>query len=151
MIVNDSNEYWVWLIRSSSLRGIYYCPKNEREYIEHWGKWLVFDSAAAIRSVAEELDLHVDRGEIDSAKFNREPSDIGRGDGVMCVYCDDRDRERVWNILRLLGLSKRIWKYDRQTHDDWGPGGRLRKRASKGGIQGVGRSTQIKGRDTGAN
>jgi len=69
---------------------------------------------------------------IDSAKCNREPSDIGRGDCVMCVYCDDREKDRIWKILYSLGISKRIWKYDQQTLKDWEPGGRLRKRASSG-------------------
>ena len=130
MIVDDTNEYWVWLMRSNSLQGVYYCPDNGKEYIEHWGKWLVFDSAIAIRSLAEKLDEYVDQGEIDSAKFNREPSNIGRGDCVMCVYCDDRDKDRIWKILHSLGVLKRIWKYDQQTLVDWGPKGRLRKRAS---------------------
>ena len=82
MIVDDPNEYWVWLIRSSSFQGALYCPDNGKEYIEHWGKWLVFDSANSVRSLAEKLDEYVDRGEIDSAKFNREPSSIGRGDRI---------------------------------------------------------------------
>ena len=97
----------------------------------------MFNSAAEIRCLAEKVDQHVDAGEIDSAKFNREPSDIGRGDCVMCVYCNDRDKERLWYILRSLGVSKRIWKYDQQTHADWRPGGRLyakrlRKEIEKG-------------------
>ncbi len=137
MIVDKPSEYWVWLTKRGSLPSAYYCPKNEKEYLEHWGKWLVFDSSTEIRGLAEKIDQHVDSGEIDSAKFNREPSDIGRGDCVMCIYCDDRDKERVWAILRSLGVSKRIWKYDQQTHEDWKPSGslyakRLRKEIEKG-------------------
>lgn len=129
MIIDDPNEYWVWLKRKKALRGVYYCPKSEEEYLEHWGKWLVFDSAAALRSLADKIDQHVNSGEIDSAKFNREPSRVGRGDCVMCIYCDDRDKERVWGILSLFGVSKRIWKYDRQTYQDWKPGGSLYNKA----------------------
>lgn len=131
MIIDKPDEYWVWLERQGSLPGVYYCPKNKKEYLEHWGKWLVFDSADAIRDLAGKIDKHVDAGEIDSAKFNREPSEYGRGDCVMCIYCDDRDKERVWAILRSLGISKRIWKYDQQTHEDWKPGGRLYNKALK--------------------
>ena len=131
MIVDDPSQYWVWLRRRGSLQNVRYRPEDEDEYLEHWGKWLVFGSASAIRSLAERLDQYVDRGEIDTAKFNREPSPVGRGDCVMCVYCDDRDRERVWDILHRQGVPKRIWKYDRQTYEDWRPGGRLHRRASK--------------------
>lgn len=128
MIDDNPKEYWVWLSRRHSQQGVYYCPENQREYFEHWGKWLIFNSATQIRSLAEKLDPYIDQGEIDSAKFNREPSQIGRGDCVMCVYCDDRDKERIWIILRSIGLSKRIWKYDQQTYEDWKPEGRLQNR-----------------------
>lgn len=127
MIINDIKEYWVCLEKSKDIADVLYCPEDNDEYIEHWGKWLVFGNSEAVVALAKELDTYVDRGEIDSAKYNREPSPIGKGDCVLCVYCDDRDRERVWNILSSLGLSKRIWKYDQQTYDDWALGGRLRK------------------------
>ena len=62
---------------------------------------------------------------IHSAKYLRAPS--LRPEYVMCVYCLDKEREKVWSILASLGVNRRIWKYDRQTHKDWQPGGKLYK------------------------
>jgi hypothetical protein len=124
MIVDKPEEYWVWLEGSIRLPNVYYCPDDEEEYLKHWGKWLVFAHSEAIRRLAEEIDKYIDSGEIDSAKFSRKPIK-GKVDCVMCVYCDDRDKERVRFILHSFGVSRQIWKYDEQTYKDWEPGGRL--------------------------
>lgn len=100
------------------------------EYLEHYGKWLVFSrDRTYLEDLARRIDSYVERGEISSAKYNREPLSFGRGAMVMCVYCDDR--ERVWEILSSLGVTRRIWKYDRQTLEDWSPGGGLYEAAKK--------------------
>lgn len=126
MIKDKKAEYWVRLERSQDIEGVYYCPEDEEEYMAHWGKWLIYGKAQQLAELAKNLDAYVNKGEIDSGKYNRKPSPVGRGDCVMCVYCDDRDRERVWDILYSLGVTKKIWKYDKQTYQDWEPGGRLR-------------------------
>lgn len=43
----------------------------------------------------------------------------------MCVYCDDREREKVWDILAQEGVKTNAWKYERDTMQLWLPGGRL--------------------------
>lgn len=99
---------------------------SRKEYWEHFGKWLVFTRDRAwLRALAEKIDPYVERGKINSAKYSREPSSSSRGSVVMCVYCSDRKRDEVWKILSGLGVKRQIWKYDRQTAEDWSPGGRL--------------------------
>lgn len=98
------------------------------EYLGHFGKWLIFSQDSVIfEELAIKIDPYVESGDIDSAKYNRKPGLPGSDSVVMCVYCDDREREKVWEILRTLGVTKRIWKYDRQTYEDWAPSGRLYK------------------------
>ena len=77
-------------------------------------------------SLALLLDPYVNAGMVDSVKFSRKSLVAGEEDCAMCVYCDDRDRDRVWGILQSVGVSRRTWKYDNQTIKDWAPGGRLR-------------------------
>jgi hypothetical protein len=127
MIIDEEGEYWVTIQGDTLLSDVRYFDNLESyaEYYEHWGKWLIFRDAKTIREIAGKLDDYIDAGLIDSAKFNREPSEIGKGESVLCVYCDDRDRERVWTLLLNIGAIKRIWKYDKQTLADWTPGGRL--------------------------
>jgi hypothetical protein len=44
---------------------------------------------------------------------------------VMCVYCDDRQREEVWKIIENFGANLKAWFYERETWEMWSPGGRL--------------------------
>ena len=131
MIKDEWWEYWVTIKpRRFRKKGVYYCPDDEREYMEHWGKWLIFGKLEYLESLAQQLDEYINKGLIDSAKYNRKPSPVGRGDCVMCIYCDDRDKDRVWSIiLSTLGIAKQLWEYDAQTHHDWQPGGRLYNKA----------------------
>jgi len=102
------------------------------EYWQHFGKWLIFSrNRAYLEELAKKLDPYVEEGKIDSVKYRREPASFAKGSLVMCVYCDDREREEVWKILNSLGVTKRIWKYDRQTYEDWAPGGRLWRKAKE--------------------
>jgi hypothetical protein len=41
----------------------------------------------------------------------------------MCVFCDDREREEVWQILSRLGVKVKAWVYDREVMEKWQPGG----------------------------
>ncbi len=43
----------------------------------------------------------------------------------MLVYCDERQKEEVWQILSNLGVEIKAWAYDRETMKMWLPGGRL--------------------------
>jgi hypothetical protein len=41
----------------------------------------------------------------------------------MCVACDDRDKEDVWEILARCGVTLKMFVYDRQVVEMWQPGG----------------------------
>jgi hypothetical protein len=131
MIIDDPDNYWVWIRPSKPQR-----PKAEgidiKEYLQHFGKWLIFSrNRAYLEELARKLDRYVEEGRIHSVKYNKEPAPFAKGALVMCVYCDDRVREDVWKILQSLGVTRRIWKYERQTFEDWLPGGRLYKKAKE--------------------
>jgi len=133
LIVDNPERPWIWVHPSKPAK-----PKRGRQaikdYFEHYGKWLIFSSDGSyLDELARNLDPYVERGEIDSVKYNRESSSPNYKGLVMCVYCDDREKERVWEVLNSLGVARRIWKYDRQTFEDWHPGGRLREKAERAG------------------
>jgi hypothetical protein len=131
MIKDEPHEYWIWVIPSSGKCVFGFKNAKEREeYLGHYGKWLIFELRERLDKLAALLDTYVERGEIDSAKYGRKPG-LGSKVSVMCVYCDDRRREKVWEVLASFGVTKRIWKYDRQTLEDWAPGGRLREKAER--------------------
>lgn len=92
---------WTWL-RPDVPRAV-----DREEWVSHGGKWIIFDRRERIRELAEKLGPLIDAGDIESAKYwNEDPSAI-------CVYSLDRDRERVWEILKRLGAgNSRVWEYD---------------------------------------
>jgi hypothetical protein len=129
MIIDDPRDDWVW-VRPSKPRQPKVGKEALIEYLQHFGKWLIFSkNRAYLEELARKLDPYIEEGRIHSAKYNREPAPFAKSSLVMCVYCDDREKEEVWKILSSLGVTRRVWKYDRQTFEDWLPGGRLYKRA----------------------
>jgi hypothetical protein len=80
---------------------------DREEWISHGGKWIIFDRKERIVRLAEKLGPLIDSGEIESAKYwNEDPSAI-------CVYSMDRERERVWEVLKGLGAGdSKVWEYD---------------------------------------
>jgi hypothetical protein len=102
---------------------------SEEEYLEHYGKWLISGSKGYIESLARLIDPLVEGGQIDSAKYSKKEPRTDpfpdKRDYVMCVYSDDRERDRVKRLLESLGVERMTWKYDRQTIEDWEPGGKL--------------------------
>jgi hypothetical protein len=133
MIIDDPKDDWVW-IRPSKPRHFRSGRDAFKEYLQHFGKWLIFSrNRAYFEELARKIDPYVEEGKIHSAKYNREPAPFAKSSLVMCVYCDDREREEVWKILSSFGVTKRIWKYDRQTLEDWLPGGRLYRKAKEAG------------------
>ena len=64
---------------------------------------------AYLEELARKLDPYVEEGRIYSAKYNREPAPFARGSLVICVYCNDREREEVWKILSTLGVKKNAY------------------------------------------
>lgn len=92
---------WVWLLPDIQ-RAI-----DRDEWIRHGGKWIIFDTKEKIEALAWGLEPLIDSGEINSAKYwNKDPSAIN-------VYSLDRDKDRVWDILKNLGAGEsRVWEYD---------------------------------------
>jgi hypothetical protein len=92
---------WTWLLPDAK-REI-----NREEWIRQGGKWIIFDSKARIMNLAEKLAPSIDSGEIESAKYwNKDP-------GAICVYSLDRDKDKIWDILKKLGAgNNKVWEYD---------------------------------------
>ncbi len=92
---------WTWLLPDTR-REI-----DREEWMRHGGKWIIFDRKDRIAALSEKLRPLIDSGEIESAKYwNEDPSAI-------CVYSLDREKERVWEILRGLGAGNdKVWEYD---------------------------------------
>jgi hypothetical protein len=47
---------------------------------------------------------------------------------VLCVYCDDRQRDEVFEILSGMGVKIKAWTYDREVVEKWMPGGQYLER-----------------------
>jgi hypothetical protein len=92
---------WTWLLPNAGRK------INREEWLRHGGKWIIFDSKERLIDLAEQIGLFIDSGEIESAKYwNKDP-------GAICVYSLDRDKDRIWDILKNLGAGKdRVWEYD---------------------------------------
>jgi hypothetical protein len=92
---------WTWLLPDAK-REI-----NREEWIRQGGKWIIFDSKARIINLSEKLAPSIDSGEIESAKYwNKDP-------GAICVYSLDRDKDKIWDILKKLGAGNdKVWEYD---------------------------------------
>ena len=80
---------------------------NREEWIRHGGKWIIFDKKDRIIVLAERLGPLIDSGKIEGAKYwNKDPS-------AMCVYSLDRERGKIWDILKGLGAGDdKVWEYD---------------------------------------
>lgn len=92
---------WTWLFPDAR-RDI-----DREEWIRHGGKWILFDRKDRILRLAKKLEPMIDSGEIERAKcWNKDPSAI-------CVYSLDRDKEKIWEILKGLGAGNNmVWEYD---------------------------------------
>ena len=92
---------WTWFLPDTT-RAV-----DTGEWMQHGGKWIIFDRMDSILHLAEGLGSYIDSGEIESAKYwNKDPS-------ALCVYSLDKDRGKVLDILQSLGAgSKRVWEYD---------------------------------------
>jgi hypothetical protein len=95
------DRLWTWLLPDAR-RDI-----DREEWGRHGGKWIIFDRKERIRILAEKLGPLIDSGKIESAKYwNKDP-------GAICVYSLDRDRQKIWAILKGLGAGNdKVWEYD---------------------------------------
>jgi hypothetical protein len=104
-------------------------PLTNKEYLTHWGKWVIINTREYLETLAQKLDLYVEKGLIPCIKYDRKPieefENLLLNDCVMCVYCDDRQKEEVWNILVSEGVDNKAWVYEHETMQKWLPGGLL--------------------------
>lgn len=154
MIVDRPDAYFIFIYHPKTLLGYSYFtyqgePLTNKEYLEHWGKWIVLGGRKKLDELAEKMDPYVEKRNIPCVKYDKSPPEEldlevkqklrsrfvdaeQAGDVlkecVMCVYCDDRQREEVWRILASLGVTLKAWFYERETIELWLPGGLLLER-----------------------
>jgi hypothetical protein len=106
---------------------------TNKEYLEYWGKWLIFGTREELDKLAERIDPFVEEKMIPAAKYDRkEIPEFRLGECVMCVYCDARQRDEVWQILSSLDVREKAWVYEKETMERWLPGGILLERWIEG-------------------
>ncbi len=132
--VGEFDGYWFVYGHQDSIDGIHYSEDmNYDEYLEHWGKWHFAGNHPYLRHVASLLKPFVDIGIVPDVKYNDKPG-AGFIACRMCVYCDDRDKEHVRQVLSDVGVNNATWKYDKETLDDYSPTGRLFRKAAAHGV-----------------
>lgn len=130
MIVDRPVSHFIFVLPFDHVHGSYNYinfdgrPLTNRQYLESWGKWLVFGTRSYLDDLARKLDPHVEAREIPGIKYDRRLIAEFRLDRcVMCVYCHFVARERVWDILAGLGVRDKAWMFERETLEKWLPGG----------------------------
>ena len=127
MITDDPEDYWIRIRPSKGT--VAWGLVETADWVHHGGKFLIFGPKGQLDRLARDLDVYVEDGTIRSVKYNREPG-VSKST-VMCVYCLDDEQEQIRGFLDSLGVTKPIWKYDRQTIKDWRPSGRLHWKAQQ--------------------
>jgi hypothetical protein len=119
-LIIRKEEYWTYIEPSTD----YELPD---EWWAHGGKLMVFGNEQQIVTLAQRLSQYVAQGRIRSLKY-APPLPPTFKSWALMVYCLDSESDEVWKILQLEGVTRKIWKYDKQTEMDWKPGGRLHKK-----------------------
>jgi GTP-binding protein len=127
-VILDSPRYtWIYVARSTP--GTHVPTYKGRmitreEYLEHWGKWVIVEDKERLDELAHELDIAVEHGLIFFIKYLRSADPVfGLDKPVMGVFCDDRERDEVLQMLALVGATPQHWMYERDMFKKWGPGG----------------------------
>jgi hypothetical protein len=77
-----------------------------------------------LRPWPDAYDPYVEAQQVPAAKLDRKRIDeFGLDRCVMCVYCHFDARNDVWNILESLGVRDKAWMFERETLENWLPGG----------------------------
>lgn len=99
-------------------------PLTNKQYLEHWGKWLVFGLREEVEELAKKLDPYVEEKKVPAAKYDRKLiTEFQLNRCVMCIYCHDETKDEVWEILASLDVKDKAWMYERETLEKWMPGG----------------------------
>lgn len=132
MILDNPNRRWVYVIPSKP--GIWFPHYQGRritreEYFEHWGKWIVVDDKERLDELAYRLDPAVESRQIYMIKYLRSAPALADFDKpIMCIYCDDRERGEILQLLLSFGAMPYGWEYDRDMYEHWKPGGEFLER-----------------------
>ncbi len=119
MLLED--DQWVWAYR----------PENTADK-ETIGKWVLHGKVRALRRTFEDISSLVEDGLIYRAKYTHKKhkdDPLYSWEPVLIVYADDATKEDTLALLHRLGLQPVEWKYDRETDEDWKPGGKLHEAA----------------------
>ena len=123
------NFLWIYVTNSNPdlhYRGRWDFPKTKEGYLEHWGKWVIFGEREYLDKLACQLDPYVEDRHICNIKYLcRALLWTGFDKPAMCVYCDDREKEEIWQILSHFDIPNKLWVYERETIASWQPGGEL--------------------------
>ncbi|MDY6881441.1 MAG: hypothetical protein V2J25_11800 [Desulfatiglans sp.] len=134
MIVDHPQSHFIFLYHPKVFSGEKYTVYEGKELtngemLEYWGKWIVLGKREWLDHVARELNPSVEEEKIPCIKYDRAPSvNLGVEECVMMVYCDKRERDDVWRILRQHEVMLKAWVSERETMEMWMPGGRLLER-----------------------
>jgi len=130
MIVDRPESFYIFIYHPSVVYSdaSYFIYKGNRltnkEYLEHWGKWIIVDEKERLDELAEKLDPYVENKAIPCVKYDRYPLGMfDLGGCVMCIFCDDRERDEIWEILAGFGATLKAWVHDRDVVQMWMPGG----------------------------
>jgi hypothetical protein len=132
MIIDRPKSHFIFVLPTDHVNSHYNYiqynkkPLTNKEYLEYWGKWIVFGTREELSALGKRLDPYVEKKRIPAAKYDRkEIPEFELGQCVMCVYCDVRQRDGVWEILSNLGVEDKAWVFEKETVDRWRPGGHL--------------------------
>lgn len=133
MVIDELTSWYIFIFSKDYFDtptdpGSYIVYNNKRltnkEYLEHWGKWVFLIKQENVKEMANKLDPYVENKSIPCIKYDREPQKFfGLEECVFCVYCDDRQRDEVWKIIKSKGAKGRAWTYEHEVLSKWMPGG----------------------------
>jgi len=130
MIIDRPESHFIFVLSSDHVEYRYNYinlhgePLTNKQYLEHWGKWLVFGTREEVEALAKKLDPFVEERKVPAVKYDRKLiAEFQLNRCVMCVYCHDQQRDEVWNILAGLGVKDKAWMFERETLEKWMPGG----------------------------
>ncbi len=133
MIIDRPESWYIFIFSKDCCDrggdpGSYIMYKGKRltnkEYLDHWGKWVFFGEKDEVNEMARNLDPYVESGRIPCVKYDRAPQEWAElEECVMCVYCDDRQKDDVLQILSGFGVKAKGWAYEREVIEKWLPGG----------------------------
>lgn len=132
MIVDRPGSHFIFIVSHDHVCDSYNYIRYEgkaltnKEYLQYWGKWVFFGEQEELSRLAKEIDPFVEKKMIPAAKYDREVIDAFElGECVMCIYCDSRQRDEVWEVLESIGVTDKMWVFEKETMERWLPGGHL--------------------------